>query len=391
MAKKFFSSIFILGSVFFIICFGGLFLYVQYKNSKYFTADFDLVNNTVTNKNFNFVARVGKVWQNDDQFGTKCDFYLINNSKTAISRWKIILDVPENVYIRGSWNGDFTARGNTIEIVSDDTNKILNPNSELVFGFVIYADKPYIPGKMHLEYFNKFYLGDNPLFWILIVVVIFLIIFGTIFGIFHYRFTKIKKQQEVYRSIIEQSLVTFARIIDAKDPYTQGHSLRVAMYTKRIAEHMHMSVEEQEQLFNIALLHDIGKIGISDNILNKPNKLSEQERYQMQQHTDIGGDILKDFTSIPGIADGARYHHERYDGVGYNYQLARDEIPLCARIICIADSFDAMASNRCYRAKLPIDLIKQELINCSGTQFDPEIVKHMIDLIDMGVVPISIS
>ena len=141
-----------------------------------------------------------------------------------------------------------------------------------------------------------------------------------------------------------------------------------------IAGRLNMSKEEQERIYNIALLHDIGKIGISDRILNKPGKLTEEEVETVKRHPLIGGEILKDFTSIPGIWEGAKYHHERYDGTGYNEGLKGEEIPYFARIICVADSYDTMAGGRHYQKKRDNDEIKEELGRCAGGQFDPEIV-----------------
>ena len=124
---------------------------------------------------------------------------------------------------------------------------------------------------------------------------------------------------------------------------------------------MGISEEDRNRLYYIALLHDIGKIGITDAILNKKGKLTAEERQEIEKHVTIGGDILKDFTALEGIADGARYHHERYDGKGYATGLKGKDIPLFARIIAVADSFDAMSSERCYRPQLKMPSIIVEL------------------------------
>ena len=156
----------------------------------------------------------------------------------------------------------------------------------------------------------------------------------------------LQKKQKQYHDIVNQSLETFAHAIDAKDQNTNGHSQRVAIYSAEIAKRMGMSDEEQEQIYYMGMLHDIGKIGIPDAILKKPGKLTEEEMQIIRNHPTIGGEILKDFTAIQGISDGARYHHERYDGNGYNEGLKGKEIPLAARIICVADSYDTMSSKR---------------------------------------------
>lgn len=198
----------------------------------------------------------------------------------------------------------------------------------------------------------------------------------------------LQRKQKQYHDIVNQSLETFAHAIDAKDQNTNGHSERVAIYSAEIARRMGMSDEEQEQIYYMGMLHDIGKIGIPDAILKKPGKLTEEEMQIIRSHPTIGGEILQDFTAIQGISDGARYHHERYDGNGYNEGLKGEEIPLAARIICVADSYDTMSSKRVYKELHEEDYILSELDECSGKQFDPAIVPFMIDMIKDGTAPL---
>jgi HD-GYP domain-containing protein (c-di-GMP phosphodiesterase class II) len=160
----------------------------------------------------------------------------------------------------------------------------------------------------------------------------------------------------------------------------------VSYYTARIAEKLGFHEEEVRNVGYIALMHDCGKIGIPDEILTKPAKLTEEEFKIMQGHTTYGGKVLKDFNAIDGIVEGALYHHERYDGGGYPEGLKGDKIPLYARIICVADALDAMNSDRCYRPHLPPDVIKQELKGNAGTQFDPDIVECALELIEDGKI-----
>ena len=181
-----------------------------------------------------------------------------------------------------------------------------------------------------------------------------------------------------------QSITTIANTIDAKDTYTKGHSLRVSQYSARIAEALHWEDKHIQNLRYTALLHDIGKIGIPDAILNKPNGLSEVEYQLIQSHTTTGGEILKDITMIPHVADGAMYHHERFDGQGYPSGLAGADIPLEARIICIADAYDAMNSDRIYRNALPPEVIRQEMVKERGKQFDPMLLDVFLELFDAG-------
>ena len=230
-------------------------------------------------------------------------------------------------------------------------------------------------------------LYEQPLFWILVTVLIIGASVGCVMIFTRVKINSMRQRQNEYKSIVDQSLRTFAKTIDAKDPYTNGHSTRVAEYSREIARRMGLSEDEQERIYYIALMHDIGKIGIPDNILNKPGALTEEERRIIQTHVSIGGDILKDFTALDGISKGARYHHERYDGKGYCEQKKGEEIPLVARIIGVADTYDAMSSDRCYRKALPEEVILSELNKGIGTQFDPEIVPYMLAMIEDGTAP----
>ncbi len=230
-------------------------------------------------------------------------------------------------------------------------------------------------------------ITEEPLFWVLITAAVVALTGCAVVLIMRIKLARARQRQKEYQSIVEQALLTFANAIDAKDPYTNGHSARVARYSRELAKRMGMSESEQEHIYYVALMHDIGKIGIPDNILNKPGKLTPEEREIIQRHVDIGGDILKDFTALSGITDGARYHHEHYDGKGYSKGLDGENIPQVARIIGVADTYDAMSSDRCYRKALTREVIEEELKKYSGTQFDPEVVPYMLEMIDEGVVP----
>jgi len=251
---------------------------------------------------------------------------------------------------------------------------------------ILGEDGESIPASRRVLIHKDYRLWEYPWFWCMIALAMILFISLILWLCIRIKTLRLKRRQAEYQSIIEQALKTFANTIDAKDKYTNGHSLRVAVYSKEIAKKMKLSKEEQERIYYIALMHDIGKIGIADEILNKPGKLTPEERRVIMSHPTIGGEILKDFTSLPGISEGARYHHERYDGKGYNEGLKGEEIPLFARIICVADSYDAMSSARCYRAGLDADTIKEELVNNAGTQFDPDIVAVMLELLEDGTI-----
>jgi putative nucleotidyltransferase with HDIG domain len=178
-----------------------------------------------------------------------------------------------------------------------------------------------------------------------------------------------------------QMVHALANTIDAKDSYTNGHSTRVAKYSVMIAERLGYSGEKLERLRYAALLHDIGKIGIPKEIINKTSKLTDEEYEVIKTHPVIGSNILKEITEIPDISIGARWHHERYDGRGYPDHLAGDEIPKLARIIGVADAYDAMTSKRSYRDVLAQNIVYGEVEKGKGTQFDPDIADIMLELI----------
>ncbi|MFI3249462.1 MAG: HD domain-containing protein [Eubacteriales bacterium] len=194
-----------------------------------------------------------------------------------------------------------------------------------------------------------------------------------------------EKQKELAK-MFHDTVKVLSNVIDAKDCYTNGHSQRVAFYTKCIAEALNFSEDEIDSAYVVALLHDVGKISIPDSVLNKPARLDDEEFEIMKTHAIRGGDILKGIDGRTDLVIGAEYHHERYDGKGYSSGLKGEEIPLIARIICVADAFDAMYSSRVYRKKMTLDYAISELEKYSGTQFDPGIVTVMVELIRSGII-----
>ena len=194
-------------------------------------------------------------------------------------------------------------------------------------------------------------------------------------------FRKEEKKKNLQR-MFEQIITALINAIDANDVYTHGHSERVAEYSKKIAELCKKSQTECDEIYQIALLHDIGKIGISENIINKVGKLTDEEYEVIKQHPVLGAQILESVTEYPNLVIGARYHHERYDGKGYPDQLKGKDIPEIARIISVADAYDAMTSKRSYRDALPQHKVREEFVKGTGTQFDPDLAQIMIRLID---------
>ena len=190
------------------------------------------------------------------------------------------------------------------------------------------------------------------------------------------------EKNRALQKLSDQTIYALSSAIDAKDSYTNGHSLRVAKYSKEIARRMGKSEEEQNAIFNVALLHDVGKIAIPDFIINKTSKLTDIEFQLIKSHTMRGYEILKGITVMPNLYIGARWHHERYDGRGYPDGKKGDEIPEVARIICVADCYDAMTSDRSYRKALPQEVARSEILKNKGSQFDPEIADVMLIMID---------
>lgn len=192
---------------------------------------------------------------------------------------------------------------------------------------------------------------------------------------------ELEKEKFSREKLMAELSKALAATIDAKDKYTSGHSLRVAQYSAEIAKRMGLSEKQQNDIYLIALLHDIGKIAIPDDIINKTSKLSDEEYGIIKNHPKAGSEILSTIKSMPEIKDGARWHHERWDGKGYPDGLDYSSIPLHAQIINVADAYDAMTSTRSYRSVLPQEIVKNEILKGKGSQFNPEIADIMIDLI----------
>ena len=200
---------------------------------------------------------------------------------------------------------------------------------------------------------------------------------------------KVEEKTKQIEQISFETIATIASMIEAKDSYTKGHSIRVSEYSARLAKKLGWGEEKIQNLKYIALLHDIGKVGIPDSVLNKPGKLTEIEYGIIKSHTTIGGDILRDIETIPDVALGAKYHHERFDGKGYPEGLGGSEIPEVAKIICICDAYDAMSSRRVYRDKLPVEVIIKQFEEGKGTQFDAYYTDVFLELIKDGELSVQ--
>lgn len=187
-------------------------------------------------------------------------------------------------------------------------------------------------------------------------------------------------EKQSYEELTLETLSSLAEVVDAKDHYTNGHSFRVAAYARGLAMHLGLSEDECEKIYFAGLIHDVGKIGISESILTKPGKLSNEEFEAIKAHSALGSSILKGIKHYKIFEEVARSHHERYDGNGYPDKLAGDKIPYAARIVAVCDSFDAMTSDRSYRKALSDGQALVELKTYKGKQWDPKIVVAFIEL-----------
>jgi len=193
----------------------------------------------------------------------------------------------------------------------------------------------------------------------------------------------IRDASEHERVLTKEVMEALAHTIDAKDKYTNGHSERVAIYSRMIAKQLGLSEKEQDDIYYMGLLHDIGKIGIPNDIINKTTKLTDEEYLLMKNHTVMGYEILSEIDCLPDLRSAARWHHECYDGSGYPDRLTGEDIPFLVRIIAVADSYDAMTSNRSYRKYLPQEVARAEIAKNIGTQFDPRVAECMLKIIDL--------
>ncbi len=374
--------------------------------------------------------------------GTIYEIILYNASDATITDWEIEVLVPEYMWINNAWNGTMEFRQTTTgtelvqvldlreytkkEIILDyyidhtgpmiplnegdsfvylpseaDNEMPLVPSEEdkdvkdkAIVGFIIYVpdqtlDYVAVFDEAIISYHMQKSVWEYPIFIFLLVVLSIYVVILITLVVSQIRVNKLLRQQKHDAQIIEQSISTFINFIEAKDPQTKGHSERVARYSYLLAQKMGYSERECNRISYVALMHDCGKISIPVTILQKKGKLTEEEYEVIKSHTTYGNQMLRDFSSIDGINTGALYHHERYDGKGYPSGIAGEEIPLIARIIGVADSLDAMNSNRCYRPRLTKEIIIKELLDNKGKQFDATVVDYVIELINEGKIIIG--
>lgn len=195
---------------------------------------------------------------------------------------------------------------------------------------------------------------------------------------------KLKQALRQNQELFLETIRTLAAAIDAKDPYTRGHSERVSSYSMAISRHLGLNQEEVFRVHIAAILHDVGKLGIRESILNKPGGLSDDEFEIMRQHPAIGAQIMSPIRMLKDIIPGIRNHHETWDGSGYPDNLTGEEIPMVARIIGVADTFDAMTTTRPYQQAMTLDYVLQKMRSMSGSRFDPVVVEAFIAAVEAG-------
>ncbi|MCR5517845.1 MAG: HD-GYP domain-containing protein [Lachnospiraceae bacterium] len=360
---------------------------------------------------------------------------IVNNTENPIEHWVLTINPEKLMYLNNAWCGK-------IEIVQKDKSQTLDlrnlegvdieldhkilagdlfipvkkgerfiyyPDGEVheypleskvgdetksvTIGFIIYyqGSDSYSFKDFSVDYEIARSLKNDILYRIINIAILLWVVILISIAVIDVKMDIAKKRFNRDAQIIEQSLTVLTQFIDAKDSYTKGHSIRVATYSEMLAKEIGFSEDACKNVYYIALMHDCGKMYVSDEVLKKTAKLTDEEFEEIKSHTTRGAQMLTDFTSLEGIADGAMYHHERYDGKGYPQGKVGEEIPLIGRIICVADSFDAMNSERCYRKALPASKIISEIEVNKGKQFDPRIAEAMLKLIREGKITFAVD
>ena len=236
-----------------------------------------------------------------------------------------------------------------------------------------------------------FYINKYHVFGTEISIALLVLMACTVIQTFYDEYKKYEQRAKSQTLMTITTIETIAGAIDAKDEYTGGHSERVGIYAERLAREIAgdygLTEEDVLRIHYIGLVHDIGKIGVADNVLNKSGRLTDEEYTLMKQHTEIGYEMMTSLgEGIKDLLAGIRHHHERYDGKGYPDRLSGTDIPLVARILALADSYDAMTSNRVYRLRLGSVEARNEIERCAGAQFDPALAEIFVNLIDKGEI-----
>lgn len=351
-----------------------------------------------------------------------------NGSKSIVKNWQLRLDIQQDCYINNAWCGEVeihqlrngSEKSQRLDLRNCSSGDIelehifsagdilisLQPGDYIIYypsaedketpiakggnrssavstGFIFYSYSTSVNlSERTLDYFfyKDYKSGVTASICHIFMIVWILLLIGFIavaLLIVRYERKLLKQEKRV-----RESLDVFSSFVDAKDPYTYGHSKRVAYYSRKIAERLGFSDEECKRIYQIALLHDIGKCYVPDEILKKPSGLTDEEYGIIKAHAAKGAEMVKELSSIPGIYEGVLYHHERYDGKGYPTGKKGRDIPISARIISVADAYDSMSSNRVYRSRLSKERVLNELKENRGSQFDPDIVDAFLEVLE---------
>ena len=357
------------------------------------------------------------------------EMILTNNAQTTVEDWTLRINIKDDCYLNNGWCGKFeihqfiedgTEVSQLVDLRNYKTDELtinyhlaaqdllipLKPgdyliyypdpsnvgsevpiqgtaeySGEVVCGIIAYSisgEIDFSDYELSYRLFRSVWDGASGMFYIIAftVLVISLIILVTAFFITIRYEEKFVSQSK----LLEDIKVVVCSIADSRDYYSKEHSQRVAQYSRMIAEKMGMDKSDCDIVYNAAILHNIGNVFVSEHVLRKNGKLTSDEFAEVKQHTTRGAELLKDIKNIPHAQEAAMYHHERYDGEGYPYGKKENEIPLIARIVAVADAYDAMSNDRPYRMKLANDRIREEFIKNRGTQFDPTIVTAFLDI-----------
>ena len=387
--NKFVSTALIISAISFLFI-HSMAIYIYFQNKVYVT--FTRTNDSVSgNKNLDVTMEIPlknetekNCWQESDgSWGSQYDITITNNSRYDFFDWTLIMTIPEEGRIDSSWNADYAQTPGQLSITGIDKafSKNIHGNNSIKIGYVLYSKKLMTDCNFYLTgRFKRDPIKEIPfiiaLFAFGISVIVILV------SLFFYRM--MRQQAKVDDEKIESLLKLCASFIDTRDEYTKMHSTHVAEYSKMIAAEMGFDEDFQKNIYYMGMMHDVGKVLIPKEILCKTAKLNDDEWREMKRHTTYGGEILESFKFVKGIREAALYHHERYDGKGYPEGLSGEAIPIQARIIAVADSYDAMHTNRSYRRHLSDEAIVSELEKNKSLQFDPDAADALLRILKSG-------
>ncbi len=318
-------------------------------------------------------------------WGAQYDIYLTNNTYSILEDYSVQMTSGSELIIDSSWNGKYMLSTDkktiTMEGIAEADNQEIKPGQTVKFGMVLHTPLPLKSADFKIIGYYEQQPFNSPFFILsgiaLIAGILVLIISVIIYSLINRQFAKTDEK-------VDNLLFLLAKLIDSGDSYTKKHSVNVADISRKIAGELGLSAAAQNNIYYDAILHDIGMLSVSHSILQKESPLTQSEVDEIKKHTSKGSDYIQGYEDIPNLTEAVLYHHEHFDGSGYPMGLKSSQIPLVARIIAVADAYDAMSNDRAYREKLPIEKIISEFENNAGTQFDPKITRIAVNLIKSG-------